>query len=61
MRPELHVLRAACDTLIGLDGLSQEEREEATACARDLIQFAHSADESDDQPLASPLGGVSPI
>jgi hypothetical protein len=38
MRPELQVLRAACVTLVGLDGLSPEECEEVTACARVLIQ-----------------------
>ncbi len=53
MRPEIQVLRAACHSLIGLDGLTAEEREEVDSCAHDLIELAHSDRGPDDQPLAA--------
>jgi hypothetical protein len=36
MRAEIQIFRAACETLIRLDGLTAEEREAAASCAREL-------------------------
>jgi hypothetical protein len=39
LRPEIQVLRAACDTIVALDGLNPNELQAVAAIAQDLAKM----------------------
>jgi hypothetical protein len=53
VRPEIQVLRAACDSLIVLDGLNPLEQEALASITRDLSKMLPNPD--DDTPTATTL------
>src|SRR3954467_14850094 len=56
LRPEIQVLRAACDSLVVLDGLRPEELEAVAAIVRDLRKRLPNPD--DGSPAAATLAHV---
>lgn len=59
VRPEIHVLRAACDSLIVLDGLNPMEVRALASITKDLSKMLPNP--KDDAPAAATLSNFPPI
>jgi hypothetical protein len=58
LRPEIRVLRAACDSLIILDGLTPEELDALAVIRRDLSKLL--LDQKYDAPSATTFTNFTP-
>jgi hypothetical protein len=59
VRPEIQVLRASCDSLIGLDGLNPIEVQALASIIRDLSKMLPNP--KDAAPAAATLSNFQPI
>jgi hypothetical protein len=60
IRPEIHVLKSASNTVVGLNELNVGERKIVASCVSELSKIVIPERELDDQPIVMPSDAVPP-